>query len=158
MSTVVARRVASTPKRTAAQTWDKIVEILAPNPNSDARKELAKVAGVACSSISSEAPRDAAVVVSGTGPRVRVYCVFDEDAITGDGVNEDALSKSPTEGDWKLSIPCQPEDVKWSNGKLADVSSRISARSVEDDSEDDISESVSSSHSLTINVEEFLKS
>lgn len=158
MSIVVARRVASTPKRTAAQTWEKIVEILAPDPNSDARKELAKAAGVACSSISSEALRDAAVVVWGTGPRIRVYCVFDEDAITGDGVSEDALSKSPTEGDWRMSIPCQPEDVKWSNGKLAEVSSRISARSAEDDLEDDTSESVFSSHSLTINVEEFLKS
>lgn len=158
MSTVVVRRVASTPSRSAAQTWEKIVEILAPDPNSDARKELAKAAGVACASISSEVPRDAAVVLWGNGPRIRVYCVFDEDAITGDGVSEDALVKSPTEGGWKMSIPCLPEDVKWSNGKLAAVSSRISARSSEDDLEDDTSESESSAHSATINVEEFLKS
>lgn len=158
MSTVIVRRVASTPTRTAAQTWEKIVEILAPDPNSDARKELAKASGVACASISSEATGDAAIIVWGNGPRVRVYCVFNENAITADGVNEDALSKSPTEGNWKMSIPCQPEDVKWSNGKLAAVSSRISARSSEDDLEDDASESVSSAHSVTINVEEFFKS
>ncbi|MGH8579704.1 MAG: hypothetical protein ACREVK_06115 [Gammaproteobacteria bacterium] len=158
MSTVVARRVASTPKRTAVQTWEKIVEILAPDPNSDARKELAKATGVACASISSEATKDVAIVVWGNGQRVRVYCVFDEDAVTGDGIKEDALSKSPTEGNWKISIPCQPEDVKWNNGKLAAVSSRISARSSEDDLEDDAYQSVSSSHSVTINVEEFLKS
>lgn len=158
MSTVIARRVASTPTRTAAQTWEKIVEILAPDLNSDARKELAKASGVACASISSEATGDAAIIVWGNGPRVRVYCVFNEDAITADGVNEDALSKSPTEGDWTMSIPCQPEDVKWSNGTLAAVSSRISARSLEDDLEDDASESVPSAHSMTINVEEFFKS
>lgn len=157
MSTVVARRVASTPSRTAAQTWEMIVTILAPDPKSDARKELAKAAGVACASISSEATKEAAIVVWGGGPRVRVYCVFDDDAITGDGVNEDALSKSPTEGDWKMSIPCLPEDVKWSNDKLASTSTRISARSLEDDIEDDEHVSASSARSMSINTGEFLK-
>lgn len=157
MSTVVARRVASTPTRTAAQTWEKIVAILAPDPKSDARQELAKAAGVACSSISSEATKDAAIVVWGAGPRARVYCVFDEDAITGDCVSEDPMSKSPTAGDWRMSIPCPPEDVKWSNEKLASVSTRISARSLEDDIEDDESTSASSARSLSINAEEFLK-
>lgn len=158
MSTVVARKVASTPTRTAAQTWDKIVDILAPDPKSEARKELAKAAGVACASISSEATRDAAIVVWDGGPRVRVYCVFDEDAVTGDGVSEGALPRSATEGDWKMSIPCPPEDVKWSNAKLASVSTRISARSLEDDvDEDHESASESSARSLSINAEEFLK-
>ena len=32
MSTLLARRVASTPVRTAAQTWATIVEIIAPDP------------------------------------------------------------------------------------------------------------------------------
>ena len=158
MSTVIVRRVASTPTRTAAQTWEKIAGILAPDPNSDGRKELAKASGVACASISSEATGDAAIILWGNGPRVRVYCVFDEDAITAEGVNEDALSKLPTEGDWKMSIPCQPEDVKWSNGALTAVSSHISARSLEDDLEDDAAGPVSSPHSVTINVKEFLKS
>lgn len=157
MSTVVARRVASTPTRTAALTWDKIVELLAPDSKSEARKELAKAAGIACASISSEASKDAAIVVWGGGPRVRVYCVFDEDAITGDGVSEGALPRSPTEGDWRMSIPCPPEDVKWSNAKLASVSTRISARSLEDDVDDDESKSESSARSLSINAEEFLK-
>ena len=157
MSTVLARRVASTPTRTAAQTWDKIVEILAPDPKSDARQEMAKAAGVACASISSEATKDAAIVVYGGGPRVRVYCVFGEDTISGDGVNEDALPKSPTEGDWQMSIPCPPEDVAWSNRKLASVTSRISARSLEDDVEDQEPETNATGRALTINAEEFLK-
>ncbi len=157
MSAVVARRIASTPTRTAAETWERIVDILAPDPKSGARMELAKATGVACASISSEATKDAAIVVWGGGPRVRVYCIFDEDAITGDGVNENVLATSPTEGDWKMSIPCPPEDLKWSNGKLTSVSTRISARSLEDDVEDDGSESASSARSLSINIEEFLK-
>lgn len=157
MTALITRRIASTPTRTAAQTWDKIVEILAPDPQSQARQELAKAAGVACASISSEAIKDAAITIWGSGPRVRVYGVFDEDSITGDGVNEEALSKSPTEGEWRMSIPCPPEDVKWSNGKLAAVSSRISARSHEDDIPGDESESVSATGALSINAEEFLK-
>ena len=57
MSTVLARRVASTPVRAAAQTWAKIVEIIAPDPESPARKEMAKVAGTACASIRFRSPQ-----------------------------------------------------------------------------------------------------
>jgi hypothetical protein len=157
MSTVIARRVASTPLRTASQTWTKIIEILAPDPASTARAELRSAAGVACASISSEATRDAAIVVWGAGPRVRIYCVFDDDAITGDDVNEDVLTRSATDGDWKMSIPCQPEDVSWSSNKLATVSDRISARAPDEDVEDDDTDSTASTPALTINLGEFFK-
>ena len=157
MSTVLARRVASTPVRTAVETWAKIVEIIAPDPQSPARKELAKVAGTACASIASEATQGSADVIWGGGPRVRVYCVFDEDAITQDGINEDALPKSPTEGDWRMSIPFLAEDVAWSGASLAAVSSRVSARSVDDDVADD-EPLAASAAPLSINLAEFLKS
>lgn len=159
MSTVMARRVASTPTRTAAQTWQKIVEILTSDAAGESRKELNKAAGVACASISSEATRDAAIVVWGGGPRVRVYCVFDEDAITGDGVSEGALPTSPTEGDWKMSIPCLSEDVAWSKESLAKVSTRITARAPDEEiDEADDSKSTKTSSSMAINLSEFLKS
>jgi hypothetical protein len=159
MGTVIVRRVASTPVRTATQTWQQILEILAPDPKSSARKELAIAAGVACASISSEATKDAAIVVrNGGGPRVRVYCIFDDDAMTGDGVTEDALPKSPTEGDWKMSIPCLSEDVAWSRAELAAIAHRIAVRSADEEIEDEPTKSDSSKSSLTINLEEFLKS
>ena len=158
MSTVIARRVASTPTRTVTETWAKIVELVAPDPNSPARKELALAAGVACSSIASEATKDAAIVVWGGGPRVRVRCFFDEDAITQDDVNEDPLPKSPTEGDWKMSIPCLPEDVAWSTAKLASVSTRISARSMDEDVADEEPKADVAASSLSINLSEFMKS
>jgi hypothetical protein len=158
MSTVLARRVASTPVRTAAKTWARIVEIIAPDAQSPARKELDKVAGTACASIASEASKEAPMVIWGGGPRVRVYCVFDEDAITQDGVNEAALPKSPTEGDWRMSIPCLADDVAWSSASLAAASSRISARSVDDEVEDDEPDTAAAKSSLSINLTEFLKS
>ena len=159
MSAVIARRVASTPTRTVTETWAKIVELVAPDPNSPARKELALAGGVACSSISSEATKDAAIVVWGGGPRVRVYCLFDEDAITQDDVNEDALPKSPTEGDWKMSIPCLQEDVAWSKAKLASVTGRITARSMDEDVADaEETKATVAATSMSINLTEFMKS
>jgi hypothetical protein len=154
MSTVLARRVASTPVRTAVQTWTRIVEIIAPDPESPARKELSRVAGTACASIASEAPKEAPMVICGGGLRVRVYCAFDEDAITQEGVNEDALPKVPTEGDWRMSIPFLAEDVMWSGASLSGVSSRILARSVDDEIDED--EPLAAS-ALSINLTEFLK-
>lgn len=156
MSSVIARSVASTPERTASDTWEEIVRILEPDPTSEARAELAKAAGVACSSIASEATENSPIVMWGGGPRVRVYCVFGDDAVTGDGVNEDPLPRSATDGDWKLSIPCLPEDVPWCRKKLEHVSDRLFARSVDDDVDED-TDTEASARSLTINAEEFLK-
>jgi hypothetical protein len=156
MSNVLARRIASTPLRTVAETWATMVEIIAPDPNSTARAELARAAGVAYSSISSEAVKDAAVVVWGAGPRVRLYCLFDDDAITQEDVNEAELPKSPTEGDWKMSIPCLPEDVAWSAANLG--AGRISARSMNDDIEEEAAKSGTPAASMTLNLGEFLKS
>jgi len=157
MSTVLARRVVSTPVRTAVRTWDRIVEIIAPDPDSVARKELAKVAGTACASVASEAPKDAPIVIWGGGTRVRVYCLFDDDAVTQDGLNEDALPQSPTEGDWHMSIPFLADDVAWAGKILASASSRISARSVDHEIETD--EPVAAAAApLSINLAEFLKS
>lgn len=72
MSTVIARRVASTPARSAAETWKRIVSLLAPEPRSDARAELNKATGVACASIASEATKDGAIVVWGGGLRAHL--------------------------------------------------------------------------------------
>lgn len=156
MSGVVARRIASTPARTAAETWGKIVDLLAPNPNSAARAELLATSGVACSAISSESTRDDAIVVWGAGPRVRVYCIFGEAAVTREDVNEDALAKPPTDGDWAMSIPCPAEDLGWSQRKLASVSKRVTARAVGEAVPGEASESAGA-RSLAVNVEEFLR-
>ncbi len=158
MSTVLARRVASTPVRTAAETWARIVELVAPDPQSAARKELTKVTGTACAAIASEAPKDAPIVVYGGGPRVRAYCVFDEDALTHEGINEDALPKSPTEGDWHMSIPFLDEDVAWAGVSLTAASTRITARSVDDEVDEVASDATAAKSSLGIDMSEFLKS
>jgi hypothetical protein len=158
MSTVIARRIASTPVRSVSETWAIICQLLAPDIESAARRELLAVRGVASSSIASEATKDAAIVVWGGGPRARIYTVFDDDAITKDGINEDSLPRSPTAGDWRMSIPCPTEDVAWMRAQLAQVSSRVFARAWDEDVADDVDDSRSASTPpMKINVGEFMK-
>lgn len=158
MSTVVRRKVASTPQRSAKKTWEKISELLAPDPKSSARAELTKVAGVAASAISAEAPKDDAIVVyGGGGPRVRVYCLYYEDAVSGDGVEEDPLAKSATEGDWSLSLPVQRADLDWTQKELKQLSSRVTARAVGDAVKEDAGKKATAAADIEIDMQEFMK-
>lgn len=126
MSTTVVRTFNSVPARTAVATWRAIVDLIAPSAGG-ARTELLSVEGVACSLITDKA-MTAPIIVTGKGPRVRVYCVYDDDAIEGDSANESALATNPTEGDWAVSLPCDTVDLNWVQSALAEKSTRIVAR------------------------------
>jgi hypothetical protein len=128
--TVVARRFISIPERTASATWSAISQLLAPDSNSAAAAELGSVAGIASSLISREAIT-CPIVVCGTGPRVRVYCLYNGDAVEGDDANETALSFNPTVGDWQMSLPCPAEDLSWVQDALVAKSKRVTARDMD---------------------------
>jgi hypothetical protein len=157
MATVIARSIASTPKRTATETWGAIVSILAPDTKSAAHTELQKVAGVAASSIASEAPNDDAFIIYGRGPQIRIYCVFGEDAVSGEGVNEDSIQECPTDGDWRMSMPCHAEDLDWTQKRLKSLSSRVTARALGEKINSDEAESSRASAGLSLSLNEFLK-
>jgi hypothetical protein len=125
--TVVVRRIAATPARPAAEAWRVIAGLLAPYENA-ARQELSRVAGVTMSLIAAEAMRHSPIVVHGVGPRLRVYCLYDEEAILGEGASEEPLGWCPTDGEWAMSLPCPPEDLQWVAAALARVSTRVTAR------------------------------
>ena len=93
-----------------------------------ARTELLAVAGIAASVIADQAPKDAAITVTCDGPRTRIYCLYDEDAIDGTDANEDALGFDPLKGDWRVSLPCSADDLAWVQGALKKHSARITAR------------------------------
>jgi hypothetical protein len=148
--TVVARRVVSTPVRTASETWAVITDILAPK-DGPGKKELGKIAGVACSLIVSEAMENDAVVVWGNGPRVRLYCLFGDAAISAEDKNEDKLVTCPTEDNWSLSLPCPAEDLAWVQSELATLSNRVTARELGEpvpDEEAQSSEASTSANSI----------
>ena len=128
--TVVVRSFVSIPERTAWATWSAISQLLAPEANSAASVELASVAGIASSLISREA-MTAPIVTCGAGPRVRVYCLYDGDAVEGDDANETMLSFNPTANDWQMSLPCPDEDLSWVQNALKAKSKRVTARDMD---------------------------
>ncbi|MGH6760391.1 MAG: hypothetical protein ACRECW_02215 [Phyllobacterium sp.] len=131
MSTVASRTLKSTPERDASRTWTAIVDLLTQGNAGDARTELLAVSGVAASVISDQAPKDAAITVTCDGPRTRIYCLYDDDAIEGSGANEDALGFDPLKGDWRVSLPCLADDLAWVQGALKKHSTRITARDLD---------------------------
>jgi hypothetical protein len=128
MTTVASRIFRSTPHRDAHDTWLAIVALLTRGGNGDARSELLAVGGIAASIIADQALRDAALVVTCDGPRTRIYCLYDDDAIDGSDANEDALGFDPLKGDWRVSLPCLADDLAWVQAALKKHSSRITAR------------------------------
>lgn len=120
----------SIPERTASTTWSAISQLPAPESGSAASAELASVAGIASSLISRDA-MTSPIVVWGAGPRVRVYCLYNVDAVEGDDANETALSFDPTGGDWHMSLPRPAEDLSWVENALKGKSKRVTARDME---------------------------
>lgn len=154
--TVVARRIISEPVRLATVTWITIVDLLAPEADNKARAELLSIKGIASLLIASEAMKDAPIVVYGAGTRVRVYCLYGDDALTGENANEDKLISSPVDGDWKMSLPASESDLKWVQAALKEKSTCITARDLNTKVEE-MSESTSSK-STSINREAFFRS
>ncbi|WP_141340291.1 hypothetical protein [Bradyrhizobium sp. USDA 3458] len=131
MSTVSRRTFAATPARDALSTWSAIVDLLAPGASHPARKEMTAVAGIAASIISDRSPKDHAIVATCDGPRTRVYCLFDDDAIDGSDANEAALGYDPLKGDWAVSLPCDAEELDWVQRALKKHGDRITARELD---------------------------
>ncbi len=156
MSTVASRTFKSTPERDAAETWDAIVALLVQGAAGAARDELLAVRGVAASVIADKAPADAAIVVTCDGPRTRIYCVYDEDAVDGSDANEGALGFDPLKGDWQVSLPCEAEDLAWVQGTLKKHSSRITARDKTAAASTESTKSTASSSGLTLDLKGFL--
>lgn len=110
MSAVVSRLVRSSPHRNTSDTWVFIVDLLTQGMDGEARRELLAVSGVASSVIAEQAAKNAAIVATCEGPRTRVYCLHDEEAIEGGDAKEDALGYDALKGRWSVSLPCSKDD------------------------------------------------
>lgn len=119
---------------------------------------MLRIEGIAASIISTESPQNAPMVVCGKGPRVRIYCLYDDEAISGDDANETALAQCPTEAEWVMSLPADTEDLEWLNQALAKNSNRVTARDKKDtfDSGEEKSEQARATDAA-INMEAFLR-
>jgi len=115
------------------------------------------VFGSAASIIADQAPKDAPIVVTCDGPRTRIYCLYDEDAVDGSDASEDALGFDPLKGDWRVSLPCSADDLAWVQKLLAQKSTRITARGPDEAVAADTSEKAAAA-ALTIDPKGFLAS
>lgn len=156
MSTVASRTFKSTPERDAARTWTAIVDLLTQGKIGDARTELLAVAGVAASVIADRAPKQAAITVTCDGPRTRIYCLYDDDAVEGSDANEDSLGFDPLKGDWRVSLPCLADDLAWVQGALKKHSNRITARDVDATVSSADEEATEKSQALVFDMKGFL--
>lgn len=125
--TTIRREVISVPRRTPAETWDAICELVSKE-GSESRAELQAAANVATALIAQESTKDDAAVFSGSGPQVRVYTLHDDDSIEGDLDDEQPLVTYVADGEWSASLPADASDVGWASAALKKVSARITVR------------------------------
>lgn len=151
---IVARRIRATPERSAVEVW-RLVENLISQAGSDARGELEGAAGVAASLIADEAPKESPIVIAGCGPRLRIYCVYGEDAVTGEDSNEADLAWDPTAGDWSMWLPASGEDIEWVRAELAKRSKRIMAYNLEEEEPGTYTETENARSAVSVNLEAF---
>ncbi len=157
MTTVVRRTFRSSPQRDAHDTWRAIVDLLTQGRENSARTELLAVAGVAASIIADQAPRNAPIIVTCDGPRTRIYCLYDDDAIDGSDANEDSLGFDPLNGDWHVSLPCLIDDLDWVQASLKTNSKRITARDSTESTSKNDNEPATDTASLQLDPKGFLE-
>ncbi len=154
---IVARKVISCPVRTGSETWAIIANLIAGNDQS-ALSEFNAVTGVAASLIVDEHFQKNPLVVVSKGPRLRIYCLYGEDAVTGEDANEDELSWQPTKSDWMAFLPCPEEELEEMKKILKSRSTHFAiydlVKGYEDSSDSKKSES---SPDFEIDVEAFKK-
>lgn len=158
MTTVASRTFTSTPARDALETWTAIVDLLTKGQTGAARTELLAVGGVAASVIADQAPQNAAIVVTCDGPRTRIRCLYDEDAIDGADANEGPLGYDALKGDWRISLPCVTDDLAWVQAALKKVSTRITARDLDEAVASEDNSASANAQALTLDPKGFLGS
>lgn len=144
----VRREIASVPVRTAGETWQAIVDLITGDGSVDAAT-LKAAASVMESLIADEHAATVPIVVKGNGPRLVVYCLYNEDAMEA-GKDIDKLSWNPTAGDWTMTAPADEEDVAWMNKSLKTRAPRINVHDVAEPPADESEEAGTKAEVLAI--------
>jgi hypothetical protein len=130
----VRRDIASIPVRSARDTWLAVVELVTATDSVD-KQQLDAAASIMESLIADEMPARVPITFKGSGARVLVYCLYNEDAMEA-GLAVDKLSSNPTAGDWLATAPCEAEDVDWMNKSLKTRAPRVAVHDVDEKSAD----------------------
>ncbi len=105
--TTLARRYAAVPKRTSSETWRAITEHL---PTSTERAHFEAATNAAAVLIADSVTATTPIVLTGAGPRVHLYTVHGDDAISGHNVNEATVANLSFSDDWTLYLPDHPDE------------------------------------------------
>lgn len=150
MSTV-ARHFTASPARLSSATWEAISGLICKTDR-DAAAEFAKVGGLASSLINEKYLSEHPLVLKNKGPRLRVYCLYGDDATSGEDANEEPLSWSPTADEWNAFLPCsEDEDQEMTaslKGKSAKFSIYNTKKGIPGDTENEMTDSASAAASV----------
>jgi len=100
---VLVRRIRATPVRTGAATW-KFISTLVDGGAGQQRPYLDRAANVAAMLISEEHTAGSPILLTGCGPRVRIYTIHGGRAVDGHFANELPVHLNRT-SDWTISLP-----------------------------------------------------
>lgn len=125
----IRRDIASIPARSAAETWRAIIDLVTGDGTVD-RQQLDAAASVIESLIADEQPSTVPIVFKGCGPRLLIYCLYNEDAMEA-GLDIDSLRINPTAGDWRMAAPCEEADVDWMNKTLKTRAPRMTVHAAD---------------------------
>lgn len=148
---IISRTFAASPARTAAEVWDRVVNIIADGEE-QVKTELNSIAGIVASIISEETPKKNAITFIGTGPKLRIYCLYGDDAI-GDDANEGALNWKLFENDWEVHFPVEEEDLDWVTNALKTKNNNFKTYKAGEKINDVNENSASNFSQLSINLE-----
>jgi hypothetical protein len=150
---VVARKFTANPLRTGSETWEVILNTITNGADS-AKQALTEITGIAASIIADKTPANNPITIVGRGSRLRIYCLYDEDALN-DESNESKLSWQLFENDnWEIHFPVQEEDYKWVTDLLVKKGKRFKTYMA--GNKPLIEETVDESkNELSINIEKF---
>jgi hypothetical protein len=126
----IRRNIASVPLRSAKETWRAIMDLVTACDSVD-KHQLDAAASVMESLIADELPESVPIVFKGSGPRVLIYCLYSEKAMEA-GLAIDALTMNPTTGDWRVTAPCEDEDVEWMNKTLKARAPRLTVHAADE--------------------------
>ncbi len=127
---IVARKFNASPARLASATWNAIATLICDS-DEKALAEFAAATGIGSSLLNDQLFESYPMVVVSKGPRLRIYCLYGEDAISGEDANEESLSWKPTEEEWHAFLPCTADELKEIKKALKLKSGKFSAYDVD---------------------------
>ena len=131
----IRRTIASVPARSAKETWRAIVDLVTGDGTVD-RQQLDAASSIMESVIADEVPAAVPIVFKGAGPRVLIYCLYNENAMEA-GLDIDSLAANPTSGDWRATAPCEDGDLDWMSKALETRAPRITVHAADQPPEDE---------------------